>query len=341
MHSPKPSSAPRNAIPIPLESAPQAVLLVKTSSMGDVIHNLPVATDLRRRFPDVAIDWVVEDAFAAVARLHPAVRKVIPVALRRWRKQPFAAATRGEWRAFRAALDAHHYDVVLDTQGLIKSGIIAWLARGKRCGYAAEAAREPFAARFYNSTYAIPRNLHAVERNRWLAAAAFDYDPPDAASLDYGIAAAPLVAPWLPRAPYAVLLTATSRDDKLWAEANWLALAAVLDAHGIAAVLPGGSPLERERAARLAGAMGHAAAAPPLDLPALAALIAGAALVVGVDTGLTHLAAALGRPVVAVFAGSEPGLTGVLAATPAVNLGGKGRPPAAAEVTAAALAMLG
>lgn len=322
---------------------PQTTLLVKTSSLGDVIHNLPVVSDLRRHFPHLAIDWVVEESFADIARLHPAVRNVIPVALRRWRKQLFKADTWLQWRAFRQALCRRHYDVILDTQGLVKSALIGWIARGNRCGYAAEAAREPLAARFYNRCFAIPRNLHAVARNRWLAAAAFDYPPPDAVDplLDYGIRARPLLAPWLPPQPYAVLLSATSRDDKLWAEANWRALADDLHAHGIAAVLPGGSAAERERAARLAAAMRNAVAAPPLDIPALAALIAGAAIVIGVDTGLTHLAAALGRPVIAIFAGSDPGLTGVLAATPAINLGGRGAPPGAAEVWSAARQMLG
>jgi heptosyltransferase-1 len=334
-----PSLAP-NRIVLP---PPQTTLLVKTSSLGDVIHNLPVASDLHRHFPHIAIDWVVEESFADIARLHPAVRNVIPVALRRWRKQLFKADTRLQWRAFRQALGRHHYDVILDTQGLVKSALIGWIARGNRCGYAAEAAREPLAARFYNRSFAIPRNLHAVARNRWLAAAAFDYPPPDAADplLDYGIRARPLLAQWLPPKPYAVLLSATSRDDKLWADTNWLALAADLHAHGIAAVLPGGSAAERERAARLAAAMSNAVAAPPLDIPTVAALIAGAAIVIGVDTGLTHLAAALGRPVIAIFAGSEPGLTGVLAATPAINLGGRGAPPGAAEVWWAARQMLG
>lgn len=338
------SSSPASvAVPVALNPAPQSVLLVKTSSLGDVIHNLPVASDLRLRFPEIAIDWVVEEAFTAIPVLHAAVRTVIPVALRRWRKQVLAAATRREWRGFRQTLGQRNYDVVLDSQGLIKSGLIAWLARGKRCGYAAEAAREPLAARFYNCGFAIPNNLHAVERNRWLAAAALNYEPPDTASSppDYGLAARPLSAHWLPSGGYAVLLTATSRADKLWPESDWLALAAALDAIGIAAVLPAGSPAERDRAARLASTMARAVAAPPLDLPALAALMAGASLVVGVDTGLTHLAAALGRPVVAVFTGSDPGLTGVLAATPAVNLGSIGQPPPAADVIAACGMLLG
>ena len=161
-----PSPAP-NRIVLP---PPQTTLLVKTSSLGDVIHNLPVASDLHRHFPHIAIDWVVEESFADIARLHPAVRNVIPVALRRWRKQLFKADTRLQWRAFRQALGRRHYDVILDTQGLVKSALIGWIARGNRCGYAADAAREPLAARFYNRSFAIPRNLHAVARNRWLAA---------------------------------------------------------------------------------------------------------------------------------------------------------------------------
>ena len=213
---------------------PQSTLLVKTSSLGDVIHNLPVATDLRRNFPKITIDWVVEESFADIPRLHPAVRLVLPVALRRWRSQLFARDTRVQWRAFRQALDERHYDVILDTQGLVKSALIGWIARGNRCGYVAEAAREPLAARFYNRRFAIPRNLHAVDRNRWLAAAAFDYPPPDAAdpSLDYGIKAQPLVAQWLPQRPYAVLLSATSRDDKLWAEERWVELGRSLAERG-------------------------------------------------------------------------------------------------------------
>ncbi len=179
------------------------ILLVKTSSLGDVVHNLPVASDIRARFPQARIDWVVEEGFADIPRLHPAVSRVIPVAVRRWRRALLSAATWRELRAYRDAVRAEAYDLVLDTQGLIKSALLARQARGKRAGYAAEAAREPLAARFYDAAYVIPKNLHAVERNRWLAAAAFGYEPN--LPLDYGIAAAPLAAPWLPAAPYCVL----------------------------------------------------------------------------------------------------------------------------------------
>lgn len=314
------------------------LLLVKTSSLGDVVHNLPVASDIRARFPDARIDWVVEEGFADIPRLHPAVSRVISVAVRRWRRSLLSAATWRELRVYRQAVRAEPYDLVLDTQGLIKSALLARTAAGRRAGYAAEAAREPLAARFYDDSYAIPKNLHAVERNRWLAAAALGYEPN--LPLDYGIAADPLTAPWLPAAPYCVLLTASSRADKLWPEADWLQLAAALNARGLACVLPGGSAEERARAARLAAGMAQGVAAPPLHIAELAQLLAGARIVLGVDTGLSHIAAALGRLTLAIFSGSQPGLTGVYAGDTAINLGSAGAPPTAEQVIETAMERL-
>lgn len=318
------------------------ILLVKTSSLGDVIHNLPVATDLARRFPGVTLDWVVEESFTDLPRLHPAVRRVLPVAVRRWRKRLPAPATWREMRDFKAMLAEETYDAVLDTQGLLKSGLIAAQARlapgGRRYGYSRDTAREGLASRFYDRGFAVPRELHAVERNRLLAAAAFDYRP--APAVDYGIAAAALTADWLPQRDYAVLLTATSRADKLWPEPDWQALGAALIARGLTCVLPGGTAAERRRAARLAGALGQAVAAPALGLAPMAGLLQGARLVVGVDTGLVHLAAALGRPTMGIFCASAPALTGVLAGGQAINLGGAHAPPAPAAVVAAALELV-
>lgn len=306
------------------------ILLVKTSSLGDVIHNLPVASDLKKRFPDADIDWCVEEGFAAVPRLHPGVRRVIPVALRRWRKTPLSVATWKEIGAFRRELRSEIYDVILDSQGLLKSALIARQALGPIFGYAAEAAREPLASRFYQRTFGIPKAAHAVERNRWLAAAAFDYQPD--LPLDYGISTTPLQAEWVPPSPYAVLLTATSRDDKLWEEASWIDLGRKLHAQGIRCVLPAGNPTERERAARLAQAIPDAVAAPPLGIDPLAALLAGSRLAIGVDTGLTHLATALRVPTVALYTATEPGLTGVLGTGFFRNLGGPGCAPSADAV---------
>jgi heptosyltransferase I len=314
------------------------ILLIKTSSLGDVVHNLPVATDLARRFPNAVIDWVVEENFAELPHLHPAVRRVIPVAIRRWRRTLYSPATWHEIAAFRRTVRADSYDAVIDSQGLLKSALIARQAIGVRFGQDRQCAREPLAARFYDERVFVPRNLHAVERNRQLAATALDYRPEPA--IDYGIKAPPLVAPWLPKGDYAVLLTATSRADKEWPEEDWQALGMALIATGLRCVLPGGSPAERLRAGRLATTLGRAVAAPAMNLTELAGLLAGATLVVGVDTGLVHLAAALGRPTLALYCGSDPTLTGVLAGPTAVNLGGPGAAPKAGEVVRRALQLL-
>ncbi|HEX5803769.1 MAG TPA: lipopolysaccharide heptosyltransferase I [Azospira sp.] len=312
------------------------ILLVKTSSLGDVIHNLPVAADLARQFPGIEIDWCVEESFADIPRLSPAVREVIPVAVRRWRKQLLAAATWREIGALRRRLRGGGYDVVLDTQGLLKSALIATMAAGRRLGHDRDSAREPLAARCYDAGFAVPRELHAVDRNRRLAAAAFGYAPP--AALDYGIAAPAFAADWLPPAPFAVLLTATSRDDKLWPENDWIALGRELSRRGLTPLLPAGNPVERARAQRIAEAISAggcaAVAVPPLGIRELAGVLGQAALAVGVDTGLAHLAAALKVPTVALYTATEPALTGVVGAGFARNLGGRGRSPAVDEVLA-------
>ncbi len=308
------------------------ILLIKTSSLGDVIHNLPVVSDLRRSFPEAHIDWCVEEAFADIPRLHPEIDTVIPVALRRWRKALRQRATWREIGAFRKAIGEHSYDAVLDTQGLVKSALIATQAHGRRYGYAAEVAREALAARFYHATFVIPRNAHAVERNRWLAAAAFDYavDLP----LDFGIAAPALTLPWLPDGRYAVLLTATSRDDKLWDEVHWIAIAQALKERALTPILPSGNTIERERAQRIADAVPGASLAPPSTLRQLATLLGTATLAIGVDTGLVHLATALGVPTIALYVSTDPTLTGVYGSGFFRNLGACGHPPAVAEVLA-------
>lgn len=317
------------------------VLLVKTSSLGDVVHNLPVVTDLQRHVPGVTIDWVVEHAFADIPRLHPGVRRVIPLALRQWRKNILSANTRKAIGEFRRELRADAYDAVLDTQGLIKSALIVRQARltlgARRVGYAADSAREPLAAHCYDSRFSVAKKLHAIQRNRELAAAAFGYALN--APLDYGISAEPLRADWLPSPRYAVFLTGTSRADKLWAAPNWIALARAL---AMPIVLPAGSDKERGRAQQIANEMPQAVVAPSLRITDLAGVLSGAKIVIGVDTGLTHLAVALGKPAIAIFAGSDPRLTGVLGsnADQAVNLGGIGAPPDAAQVIDAARRLL-
>ena len=314
------------------------ILLVKTSSLGDVIHNLPVVSDIRRHFPEAKIDWCVEDSFASIPRLHPALHEVIPVAIRRWRKNLLKASTWQEIGAFRQQITARRYDAIVDTQGLLKSALLARQAHGPHLGYAADSIREPIAARFYDSCFHVSRELHAVVRNRRLAAAALGYVAEGEA--DYGIETMPGTFAWLPHRPYVVFLTATSRDDKLWPEASWLALGQHLNSLGFSVILPGGSAVERERAGRLAAGIPGALAAPPMSIPELASLLAGARAAVGVATGITHLAGALNIPTVALFVAPDHGLTGVLGAGVQCHRGGKAQPPSVDGVMAELQAVL-
>jgi len=309
------------------------VLLVKTSSLGDIIHNLPALTDLRRFDSQACVDWVVEPVFAAIPGMHPAVARTIEVALREWRRGFWRRRERTAMRAAICELRRERYDAVIDTQGLIKSALVARLARGPRYGLDWHSAREPLGL-FYDQTFRIPWTLHAVERNRLLVAKALGYAVP--AQLDYGISAAPRRFDWLGDGPYAVLLHATSDERKLWREQDWLAVGAHFEGAGLDCILPSGNPRERERSARLARGLRRATVAPALALDEIAALCTGAHIVVGVDTGLTHLAAALGAPTVGIYGATDIAATGIYGAARAINLGGIGTPPAAGVVIAAA-----
>jgi len=302
------------------------ILFVKTSSLGDVVHQCPAVTDAARGIPEARIDWVVEDAFAGVARMHPSVARVIPVAVRRWRRAPWRPAVWREMATFRESLKGERYDAVVDTQGLLKSALITCFASGTKHGMDRASAREPLAARFYDRTHFVSRGLHAVERNRRLTAAALGISlPPE---IDYGLKNRGPLNEALP-ASYSVLLTMTSRADKLWPETRWIELGRAL---ALPAVLPWGSDEERARAERIAHGIGQAVVPAKMALEALAPVLAHARNVVGLDSGLTHLAAALGVPAVAIFCGSDPALTGVYGAARAANVGAPGRPPQVFEV---------
>ena len=297
------------------------ILFVKTSSLGDVVHNCPAVSDAARALPGAEIDWVVEEPFAPVARMHPSVRRVISVAVRRWRSALWNPLVWSEIREVRRAIGAERYDAVIDTQSLLKSALIASWAKGTRHGLDRDSAREPLAARFYDVRHAVPRALHAVERNRRLAAAALGYP---LGALDYGLRAS------VPAREAAVIfLTMTSRDDKLWPEERWIELGRAL---GGKVLLPWGSDAERLRAERIAAALPNGSVLPKQTIDELASLFSGARAVIGVDTGLTHLAAAMGARTVGVYCGSDPALTGIYGAPRAVNVGGPGRAPGAAEV---------
>ncbi|AMN43493.1 lipopolysaccharide heptosyltransferase I [Rhodoplanes sp. Z2-YC6860] len=305
------------------------VLFIKTSSLGDVIHQMPAMTEARAHLPGVRFAWVVEEAFAPLARLHPAVNEVIPVAVRRWRKTLMAPSTWAQVSAFRRAVQARSFDEIVDTQGLLKSALIARLARGRRRGYDSKSIKEPLASRFYDVKHPVEWNQHAIARNRALTAAALGYAC--AGAPDFGLDRAALRAP--SEKPYGVLLHATAQAGKEWPEENWRMFAVALGQSDIDLVALHGNDAERERAARIASASPRVRVPERQPLDQVARLIAGASFVVGVDTGLLHLAAALGVPLTAIFLGSEPKLTGPMGQGPIEVLGAKGSPPSVVEVT--------
>ena len=306
------------------------ILFIKTSSLGDVIHHMPAVTEAGRARPQARIAWLVEEAFAPLVRLHPAVAQVIPVAWRRWRKSLYAPGTLAEILRSLAAIRARAYDEIVDSQGLLRSGVIARMAHGRRHGYDRASIREPLASMFYDVRHHVSRDLHAVTRNRVLSGLALGYAPQGAP--DYGLDRARFAASG---ERYAVLLHATARAGKQWPEANWIALGEMLAARGLDLVLPWGTAAELARSERIAQALPRARVPERSPLDAVAGLIAGAQLVVGVDTGLMHLAAALGVPLVAIFAGSRPGLTGPVGSGPIAVLGAEGESPTVAAVNEA------
>lgn len=284
------------------------VLLIKTSSLGDVIHTLPALTDALAAIPEVRFDWVVEEGFAEIPSWHPAVEQVIPVAIRRWRKNILHTWRSGEWRAFKEKLHQQHYDIVIDAQGLLKS---AWLTRGFKApvaGFSRQCVREPMASYFYDRQYNVAPYLHAVERTRQLFALALGYSVPKQVG-QYCLHRENLVTEQ-PAEPYVVFLHGTTWPSKHWPQAAWRALAERLGEQGVAVRIPWGNAVEQERAQAIADGLSHVLVLPRLKISAVAEHIAGAQACVAVDTGLGHLAAALDVPCVSLYGPTLPGRVG-------------------------------
>jgi heptosyltransferase I len=309
------------------------ILFVKLSSLGDVIHHLPAVTDLAEHLPGAQLGWAVEESYAELVTLHPAISEAIPVSLRSIRRAPLSA---GPWKRLAAArrtLGRGHWAYVVDTQGLLKSALVACFAHGSSFGLDAASARERMASRFYDVKLFVPRGLHAVERNRRLVGQVFGYAPRGAAR--YGITRPESPPAWAPADRYVVMLHAASRASKRWPDERWVDLARMLAEQGNAVVFPGGTDAERAVSARLAAAVPGAMAAPAMGLRDAAALLGHASAVFGVDTGLTHLAVALGIPTVGIYCTTNPGLTGLHGGANAVNIGGAGQLPSVDAVAAA------
>ena len=334
------------------------ILLVKLSSLGDVLHNLPIVWDLRARLPDARIDWVVEEGY--VHLLEPLLSKgefkgidrIIPFGLRRWKKHLFKLDTWKQFFSFKAQLQAVQYDYVIETQGLLKSALVCALARKSKDAVVAGLANatqysgyEPIARWFYNYSVQVPTDCHAVDRSRWVMCSALDWPLIDRTSApafytesfsksftEQNIAGL--------KKPYVLCFHSTAREAKRWSNQNWIVLGQALASRGYQVVLPWGNPSERAVSETLAREIPGALVPPAFSIEDAFSVIAHAALTIGVDTGLTHLAAVLGRPTVEIYCDSPRWKTEGYWAKNICNVGDIGAPPSASEVVDASMSLL-
>lgn len=314
------------------------LLVVRPSSLGDIVHTMSLVSDVERHAPGTTIDWVAEESFVPLVSLDPRIDRVLPLAFRRWRGAPLAPATVRAFASFARTLRARRYDAILDLQEQLKGAIVARIARGRRHGFDRANVREPVATLLDDVHHPIDRNQHFIAKARAMAAAALGYaveGPPRWKFVPGTRSAA------MPAGPFAIAFHATSREDKLWPEAAWNGLLAHFAQAEFRVVLPWGNEAERARSERIARSAPNAVVPPRQSLPELASLAQAAEIAVGVDTGLTHLAAAMGTPAVALFTTTDASLAGVAAAgTHAIDLGGNGCVPSLDEAIAASAAVL-
>ncbi len=291
---------------------PTRILLVKQSSMGDIIHTLPALTDAMKAIPNLEIDWVVEPAFSDIPAWHPAVKKIIPVAYRKWRKNIFRKSTYVEIQKFYKILREKKYDVIIDAQGLMKSMVVAKIANGESHGYDKHSTKEFISSFFYDKKYFVEQQKHAVTRARELFSLALQYTLPNTApdfQMDH--TKLPTLTFQLPE-KYFVFLHGTTWESKHYPESYWKILLEKTDKSGITVFLPWGNQIEKDRAERLTKNSQYATILPTLSIAEMATVLKNATAVVAVDTGLGHLSAALTTPTIGLYGPTDPKRVGII-----------------------------
>lgn len=289
------------------------VLLIKTSSMGDLIHTMPALTEAGKALPDIRFDWMVEEPFKQIPYWHPLVDHVIPVAIRRWRKGVFSSATRQEWWKLRQQLQEREYDLILDAQGLVKSAFLAFFAKGIRAGLDFKSAREAWASFAYQRKFKVNFYQHAIVRMRLLFSQALGY-PLTHSPIDFGLNRQLFPHPHSSE-NYIVFLHGTTWTSKQWPENYWIQLAEFAKQAGYRIKISGGNAEELARARRIAQQNSAVDVLPNVDIAGMAAWIAHAKAAVAVDTGFGHLAAALNVPTISLYGPTNPDFTGALGST--------------------------
>jgi heptosyltransferase-1 len=347
--------------PGPNPSANPKILLVKLSSLGDVLHNLPIIWDLRERLPNAQIDWVVEEGY--VHLLKPllsrdgfkGIDRIIPFGLRRWKKNLLKPSTWKQFFGFKAELQEVAYDIIIETQGLLKSAIVCSLARKSSGAVIAGLANatefsgyEPIARSFYNQSVQVPKQCHAVDRSRWVMCSALDWPLlersqapqfyPDEYIQSLSVTGKPIAHQLV--TPYILCFHSTAREAKRWPNNHWIELGKALSSRGYQVVFPWGNLAEQAISKEIASQIPNALVPPAFSIEEAFSVIASAALTVGVDTGLTHLAAVLNKPTVEIYCDSPLWKTEGYWSNQIRNVGDIHHPPTVAAVLQAANELL-
>lgn len=314
------------------------ILVVKTSSMGDIIHAFPIVSDIMAVYPQARIHWLAEESFSSVVALHPCVRKVHVCAFRRWRRNLLQARVWREMKALAKELQDEHFDIVIDEQGLLRSAWVASWAKAPVHGFSKDTVREPLATCFYKYQYAIHENEGAVQRYRMLAAQVLSYAMPQTPA-QFSLQARAQVNV-TQTTPYVSFVVNTSRDEKLWPEKYWVRLGQRFYQQGYSCVLYWGNAVEKERVERIAREIPQSVVAPRRTLDRTAVWLQQSALMIGVDTGLSHLAAALGVPSIGIFVSTRTDILHLIGDADCVSLGDVGKVPSLDEVWQTSQSML-
>lgn len=286
------------------------VLIIKLTSMGDLMHAFPALTDAARIYPDIQFDWVVDESFSAVPKWHPNVDKVIKTAHRRWRKHPLKTLMNGEWKAFHRQLNLSQYDFIIDLQSNLKSAFVSWLRHGSVCGFDRKTCREWPAHWAYKKHYFVEKNQHAIQRQRELFAQVLGYECP-AKQAEYGADLSVCRKPdfALP-ANFLVFVHNASWSTKLWPVSHWRQLVELATKAGYSVLLPSGNEAERLRAEMITDGYASATALPKLPLDETAVIMSSAKAAVCSDTGLAHLSALTGTPSITLYGATDTHLIG-------------------------------
>ncbi len=308
------------------------ILIIKTSSLGDIIHCLPVINDIKYFVPESSIDWLVEESFADIPRLHPNINSIITISLRSWKKNLRKKITWvGLYNSIKA-IRQNHYDIVIDFQGLLKSAFFTLFTHGDIHGFHKNSIREGVASYFYKHTHTVSKHIHAVVRNRELASKCFEYDLLDQPA-SFGLEIHNIKNFNLSER-YVVLIHGSSKKTKQWPIDYWQKIIQFFNTLGLRVLLPWGSLEEYEAAKILRKTSTNSLVLPKMNISDLANIISGAKCVIGVDSGLTHLANAICIPTIGLYMNSNPYLNGVYPnlKVPSVNIGELGIVPSVESI---------